>query len=89
MTLPVIYLLSHSTGSDRRKVINIIKNHHNDNMKVREVMEMVLRSGGIEYATQKMNVYKNDALQILTSFPDSPSRRSLEELVAFTTERKK
>jgi octaprenyl-diphosphate synthase len=89
MTLPVIYLLSHSSGSDRRKVINIIKNHHDNNMKVREVMEMVLRSGGIEYATQKMNVYKNDALQILTSFPDSLSRRSLEELVAFTTERKK
>lgn len=89
MTLPVIYLLNNAAGSDRRKVINTIKNHHDNKEKVNEIIDMVLHSGGIEYAAEKMNIYKNDALQLLTSFPDSPSRRSLEELVAFTTERKK
>ncbi|HUM48148.1 MAG TPA: polyprenyl synthetase family protein [Chitinophagales bacterium] len=89
MTLPVIYLLNHASGSDRRKVINTIKNHHDNKEKVREIIEMVLHSGGIEYATKKMNGYKEEALQLLTSFPDSASRRSLEDLVAFTTARKK
>lgn len=89
MTLPVIYLLNHASGSDRRKVINTIKNHHDNKEKVREIIEMVLHSGGIEYAAVKMNTYKEEALQLLTSFPDSASRRSLEELVAFTTARKK
>jgi octaprenyl-diphosphate synthase len=89
ITLPVIYLLNNASGSDRRKVINIIKNHHLDKDKVRIVIDMVIHSGGIEYAAEKMNTYKDDALKLLTSFPDSPSRRSLEELVAFTTERKK
>lgn len=89
MTLPVIYLLNHAASSDRRKVINIIKNHHDNKRKVLEVIDMVQHSGGIEYAATKMNEYKNEALALLTSFPDSTSRRSLEELVAFTTERKK
>lgn len=89
ITLPVIYLLNNASGSDRRKVINIIKNHHLDKEKVRIVIDMVLHSGGIEYAAEKMNSYKSDALKLITAFPDSPSRRSLEELVAFTTERKK
>lgn len=89
MTLPIIYLLNNATASDRRKVINIIKNHHHDSASVREVIDMVIQSGGIEYASDKMNNYKNDALQLLRSFPDSESRRALEELVAFTTERKK
>ena len=50
---------------------------------------MVLHSGGIEYAAARMNNYKEEALQILRSFPDTPSKKSLEDLVAFTTERKK
>lgn len=89
MTLPIIYLLNHASTADRRKVINTIKNFHDQKEKVNEIISMVLKSGGIEYATSKMNLYKDDALKLLTSFPDSPSRKSLEELVDFTTSRKK
>lgn len=89
MTLPVIYLLNHASAAERRKVINTIKNYHDQKEKVNEIISMVLKSGGIEYATSKMNIYKEDALKLLTSFPDSLSRRSLEELVDFTTSRKK
>ena len=87
MTLPVIYTLNNS-NSHRRKIIGIIKNHHGDKARVQEVIELVRQSGGIEYAVQKMNEYKSDALDILFSFRQSPSRNSLEELVKFTTERK-
>lgn len=89
MTLPIIYLLNHSNRNERRRVINTIKNDHDKPEKIRELMTMVQQSGGIEYTMQQMDTYKNDALSILTSFPQTPSRTSLEELVAFTTERKK
>ncbi|MEO5673119.1 MAG: polyprenyl synthetase family protein [Chitinophagales bacterium] len=89
MTLPVIHLLQGSSSLNRRKIINTIKNHHDDPVRVREVMELVRQSGGINYAFQKMNDYKRDALAILHSFPESSSRTALEELVAFTTERRK
>ena len=82
-------ILNHADSAVKRKVINTIKNHHDNKEKVNEIIGMVLQSGGIEYAASKMNLYKEEALQLLTSFPDSPSRRSLEELVDFTTARKK
>ncbi len=89
MTLPVIFLLKNSSYLQKRNVINTIKNHNNEVARVNEVIELVKKSGGIEYATLKMNEYKQEALQILNSFPQSPARNSLEELVEFTTERKK
>jgi octaprenyl-diphosphate synthase len=69
MTLPVIYLLNNSTSSDRRRIINTIKNDNHDADKVRKVIDLVVHSGGIEYSAQRMNEYKMDALNILQSFP--------------------
>ncbi|NCW12353.1 MAG: polyprenyl synthetase family protein, partial [Chitinophagia bacterium] len=48
----------------------------------------VIQYGGIEYATQKMLDYRDQALEILHSFPASPTRDALEELVRYTTDRK-
>lgn len=73
----------------RRKMIRIIKNHSEESEKVQEVIDFVLKSGGIEYATEKMYEYRAKALKILHEFPDNPARQSLEELVMYTTERVK
>lgn len=87
MTLPLIYALSKATAAKRREIIRIVKKNNNDPEKVRQVMEFVHASGGMEYAADKMNQYKKEALSILHSFPESPYRKSLEDLVEFTTER--
>lgn len=89
MTLPVIYLLNNSSFFQKRNIINIIKNHHDESDRVKEVIMLVKNSGGIHYAEQKMNALKSEALEILFSFPESEARNSLEGLVAFTTNRKK
>lgn len=88
MTLPLIYALSKAGYMEKRKVINIIKNNNNDPDKVAEVIDFVLKSGGIEYAGKLMNEYKNKALDILNTFNDNDSKTSLQQLVKFTTERK-
>ncbi len=88
MTLPLIYTLNHASFFDKRKIINIVKNNNNNPKKVAEVIDFVIKSGGIQYAESRMNEYKNKALEILSTFPDSPSKISLAELVKYTTERK-
>ncbi|HEY0110751.1 MAG TPA: polyprenyl synthetase family protein, partial [Fibrella sp.] len=51
MTLPLIYALNKAARSDKRRVINIIKNHSNEPRQVNEVIAFVKGSGGIEHAT--------------------------------------
>lgn len=88
MTLPLIYALNKASYFEKRKIINIVKNNNNDPKKVAEVIDFVIRSGGIQYAEEKMNEYKEKALRILSEFNDSASRTSLVALVKYTTERK-
>ena len=88
LTLPLIYTLNHVDASLRRKLIYIIKNENKNPQKVKFVIDAVVNAGGIKYASEKMNLYRDEALDILNSFPENPVRKSLEELVRFTTDRK-
>jgi octaprenyl-diphosphate synthase len=87
MTLPLIYALSKSSWLEKRKIISIIKNESKKPKKVKEVIDYVKRSGGIEYALAAMNKFHQDALLILKEFPDSDYKKSLEQLVQFTIDR--
>ncbi len=89
MTLPLIFALNKVDRSEKRRIINIIKNHNEEPEEVQKVIQFVTTSGGLEYAAEKMNEYKNKALQILDEFPESPARSSLIQLVNFTVERTK
>jgi octaprenyl-diphosphate synthase len=89
MTLPLIYALNNSTPAEKRKIINIIKNHNENPQKVAEVIEFVFEKKGIQYAEKIMQQYKNDALNLLKGFPDSEAKASLQQLVTYTIERTK
>jgi octaprenyl-diphosphate synthase len=87
MTLPLIHALGKVSSSDRRKIINIVKNENTNMEKVRWVIERVRSNGGMDYAKQKMNDYKTEAENILNSFPDNDARRSIYEMIQFTINR--
>lgn len=88
LTLPLIYTLNKVDGAIRREVIYILKNQNKKSEKVKFVINKVIEAGGIEYAEQKMNIYKNEALEILRQFPESEIRNGLEDLVCYVTDRK-
>jgi len=87
LTLPLIHVLQKVEPGLKKEIINIVKNNNNDKKKVKFVIDQVISNGGIEYATQKMIDYRDKALTILHSFPESPARAALEELVRYTTDR--
>ena len=88
LTLPLIYTLNNTDQKTRRKIIYIIKNENRRRDKVDYIIDVVTRSGGIEYGVQKMNEYKKDALDILAGFPANDYRSGLEDLVNYVTDRK-
>jgi octaprenyl-diphosphate synthase len=88
LTLPLIYTLNTITATKKRELIYIIKNENKDAAKVKYVIDTVVASGGIQYASEKMNNYRDEALSILHEFEDNEVRKALEELVRYTTDRK-
>ncbi|MCW3463897.1 polyprenyl synthetase family protein [Chitinophaga nivalis] len=88
ITLPLIYTLQHSDTSLRKKILHIIKHKNTDREQVNFILETVHRTGGLEYATEKMFAFRDEAFQLLYTFPASPTRDALEELVRYTTDRK-
>ena len=88
LTLPLIYTLNTIDKKTRREIIYIVKNKNQDKEKVNWVINKVKEAGGIAYATEKMNEYKKDALNILQSFPENEARKGLENLVLYVTDRK-
>jgi octaprenyl-diphosphate synthase len=89
MTLPLIYALQQASWGERRRIINLIRKKSHISSKVREVIEFVKQSGGIDYAVKVMEQYKDEAIAMLAEFPDSPYKNSLESLVSFTISREK
>lgn len=89
MTLPLIYALSQATKQEQRRIIRLVKKEKITNAQIKEVIDFVIESGGIQYATEKMNEYRDEALAILEEFPKNEANESLKNLVLYTTQRKK
>ncbi|NNE76236.1 MAG: polyprenyl synthetase family protein, partial [Pricia sp.] len=71
MTLPLIHSLNNSSKAEKRWLINSIKNHNKDKKRVKEVIAFVKDNGGLEYAVSKMLHFKEEALALLRTYPDS------------------
>ncbi len=89
MTLPLIYVLNQASKKDKKWLINSIKNHNKDVVRVKEVITFVIEHGGLNYAIQKMKDFQHEALQLLKTYPESEFRNSLELMVNYVIDRKK
>ena len=89
ITLPLIHALEQSANSRKRQILGIVKNKKKTKGDIAEVIRFVSDYGGIEYAEIKMNQYRDKALAILDSYPDSEVKDSLKGFVDYTTSRKK
>ncbi|MEO7265982.1 MAG: polyprenyl synthetase family protein [Ferruginibacter sp.] len=88
LTLPLIFTLNNIDRAGKQELIYIIKNENTNKHRVKYAIDMVTKTGGIEYARQKMLQYRDEAFNILDGFPASETRNALRELVSYTTDRK-
>jgi octaprenyl-diphosphate synthase len=89
LTLPLIHTLSKADPSTRRRLLYIIKNENRIRSKVEWIIGAVREAGGIEYGRARMAEYRDKALGILHVFDEGPVRTAMEDLVRFTTDRKR
>ncbi len=89
ITLPLLYVLNQSEPSEKKRILRIVRKKNNNTATVRELVKLVIDKGGIDYATEKMNEFREKAINGLMEFPESEARSSLIELMNYVTTRKK
>jgi octaprenyl-diphosphate synthase len=88
MTLPLIHTLKKADEKDRKYYFDTIKRYNNNPKRVKELIEFVKSSGGLEYAITVMKDFQQKAKDILNEFPDSEARKSLHNMLDYVIERK-
>jgi octaprenyl-diphosphate synthase len=89
VTLPLIYALNSADKAEKKRMINLVKNHNDEPAKIQQIIDFVNSKDGVRYANEKMAQYQQEAFDILYTFEESEARTGLEQLVRYTTERKK
>jgi len=89
MTLPLIHVLNNCSKKEKSWLINSVKKYNKDKKRVKEVIAFVKDNGGLSYAEEKMNAFKEEALLLLQKYPASPYKNSLELMVNYVVDRKK
>lgn len=88
MTLPLIYTLKNASETERKYFFNTIKRYNNDTKRVKELIDFVKKSGGLDYAIGVMKDFQQKAKNILDEFPDSEAKHSLNLMLDYVIERK-
>jgi octaprenyl-diphosphate synthase len=88
-TLPLIYAINNSQNGQGKEILRTFKRDKKTKEDVNQVIDFVLKSGGVEYAEKQMREIANEALVGISSLPESQARESLKELVQFTIDREK
>ncbi|HYE80290.1 MAG TPA: polyprenyl synthetase family protein, partial [bacterium] len=89
MTLPLIHALRQADWLTRRRIIYTIRNNTGKRRELDQVMDFVRHHGGLDYAARRMNELHEEAVRALHTFPDSPARQALADLLRYTIEREK
>ena len=87
MTLPLIHALNVMERSDKKWLINTVKNHNKDKKRVRQAIKKIKEIGGLQFANEKMEFFRSRAIELLKTFPKNTYRDSLELMVNYVIER--
>jgi octaprenyl-diphosphate synthase len=88
LTLPLIFTLNNAEPVKKKELIYLLKNENRQKKNIQYIIDEVIKAGGITYAEQTMNQYRDEAISILHQFPKNEIRDGLEALVRYTTDRK-
>ena len=88
MTLPLIYTINVVSKEEKKNLINTVKNHNKNKVKVNALIQTVKEKGGLDFALKQMEDYRDQAIAILMGFPKNEYRDALELMVNYVIERK-
>lgn len=89
LTLPVLHVLNATRDKQAEEVALKVKNGEATPDEIAHLIEFTKQHGGIGYATQVMRDYKEKALSLLASAPDTEVKKGLGAYLDYVVEREK
>lgn len=89
LTLPVLYALNSTRDEAARELAVKVKCGEATPDEIMRLIEFTKYHGGMEYASQMMYTYREKALSLLSSMPDTEVRTALAAYLDYVVEREK
>jgi octaprenyl-diphosphate synthase len=89
ITLPLLHALNSADKSVREKYITILKEQDFSEKNIEKLIAFAVENGGIEYAEKRIMDFKNKAVELIKSFPESEIKEALLLTLEHTIQRKK
>lgn len=89
LTLPALYVLNTVEDNDAKKIAFKVKEGTATPDEIARLIAFVKDNGGIEYAIQTMNAYKQKAFDLLATLPDSDVCVALRSYLDYVVDREK
>ncbi|MGM0545687.1 MAG: polyprenyl synthetase family protein [Bacteroidota bacterium] len=89
VTLPFIKALDNASFMEKIRIRHLMRKRKKSKRDIDDIVNFVHEKGGMRYARSIMNDYADEALDMLSTLPESKERKSFEDLIKFIIERKK
>jgi octaprenyl-diphosphate synthase len=86
LTLPLIRLIGLVSETTKSEVFKIFKSDFRSE-RFTTLKNLLMEYGALDYAIGRARQFTDQAWLELSTFPDSPAKRSLERLLAYILER--
>lgn len=84
MTLPLLHVYEQADATEKAVILEAFQNKD-----VASIQQWVHQKGGITYAQQQIDYYKQKALQCLQDFDNTPTRNAIEQFILLVADRQK
>jgi octaprenyl-diphosphate synthase len=89
VTLPLIHALNESSENARQEILGILDRGIESDEEIDFIVDFVAMHGGVEYAKALVSTFTQKSLEFLDAYPDSAAKKSLIQLVKYSTNRDK
>ena len=87
LTLPIIHSIQSLSKSESRSLLELVKMKQKTKDALTEIMQLVKKGNGFDYAQEKIDHYTQSAIESLSPYPDSIYKNSMINLAQFNRTR--
>ena len=89
VTLPLLYAITHHDGAENKRMRQLLEKEQLDAAEIGALIEYAKANGGIEYAYQRMQELRDEAVRTLEGFPHNDTYHALVSILDYTIARDK